>query len=313
MCILNKLGIMQYPNRLSVIIFALLFGVVACGGGGGPDDGERFSSQTDSTTSENTRTSDSNSNSVASSLLGEQPNESVNSCDQVSTVMCETFEWSSSLAYQASGLDWQNAGWGWVANGDDNVYCNDAGEQSQCALQLGLSASKNTTATPAYYLSDIGAGSGFNTVSVNWSAKWSANWQWGEDVTDHLFVQGLQTVDQVDWTIPVQITGKGQVRILISKDKTCTDDDVILVSEDAVAVNTWQNFALYIELGSETGKGIIELKLNNKLIISAQDLQLRCPESETGINSLMLSSTMVGQNPVSRQTVWYDNFAVYYQ
>ena len=301
--------------KIIPIFFVLLF-LNGCGGGSDPDqDGEHAINTNDVIVSDkgNTSTIDKNNFQEVTEVSANQ----ADLCQQSKLLLCENFEWSSSLTYQASDVDWSLKGWQ-VASPltESNVNCAYTGvDSSQCAMAwLQTNRPLQTDKRQAISYSFTGVAEVYKSVLISWQTRWSDNWRWNNEVTPYVNVSTLGSQAELYSFIRVEFTGQGTVQLVIEANQRCGREiktikptsDIYVSSSD---FSRWHLFSLAVNEGDSVTE--IELNLNGVTIISTS-LSNTCLYTEHANAVTFLSSTH-NPNADSEQFVFVDNIVVSHQ
>jgi len=171
-----------------VILLCLSLFLSACGGGGTGDEGENSATSTTSKQNSTTTKSSFSNSSNTITLLSEGTSDDPGIlCQEQNSLLCEDFEWSSSLAYKASPVDWSLKGWQFTGVDSSGNYCNTSGaDGSQCVLNWIQKNDKSLDINQKASYSYSQYGAGFNKLSLSWAAKWSEQWVWDTQTQSHL-------------------------------------------------------------------------------------------------------------------------------
>lgn len=302
---------LRLPLVVSTLFLSLL--LTACGGGSGPDDGpERWM---------NNR-GEGGVNYSSELLDNRLLKTSLNSellCQQSNILLCEDFEWSSSIAFQATDMDWLLKGWQYSGISSSGNFCfGDGADNSQCTLVLQqtknslVSANSNGSLQKASYkFSEYAASEKY--IVANWQAKWSSNWRWAAKQSS---VVRLSFLDNTQKSIPVislQIKSNA-VPVLVVADNFKCDAEINALQENNASVflkaGEWHDFKLVFDATSAK-RLKASLSLNN-IIIATLEQDVSCVSNQVGINSIeFLMDTSVKNNTES-QNLAIDNILVTY-
>ncbi len=293
----------------SIPLFSLV--LVSCGGGSGPaDEGENY------TTSQNSGNTIAGDSVLSDSTLQmKSATTSVGWCQSANTLLCENFEWSSSLAYQASEQDWQLKGWQFSGSERSGNNCNSAGvDDSQCALKWVQTndTTLNTLQSARYIFSE--SGSTYSKIALSWAAKWSANWVWDRVLNPFVSLETTNSDSSPTAFISLGFDQAGFVEVTIAEDKSCGRNKRVIKSDKVLTINNnpgqWHNFQLTVEANDNryntADNDTLQLSLNNEVVLSVVDLDLSCTTG-VNINTVSYMSNSYNSNVSTEQTVLIDN------
>ncbi len=308
-------------KRVAAVFLIPLFSLVlvSCGGGNGPaDEGENITASQNSVSQNLYSTTAAGEGILSRSALqtkGALTTTPVGWCQAVNTLLCEDFEWSSSLAYQASELDWQLKGWQFSGNVRSGNNCNSSGvDDSQCALKWVQSNSTvlNTPQSARYVFSE--PGSTYNKLVLSWTVKWSANWLWDVALNPHVSFEAINSGSTPTAFISLGFDQAGFVEVTIAEDKNCGRNKRVIKSAEAIAINNnpgqWHGFQLTVEVNdnSRTGNsGSVQLRLNNDVVLSVSGIDLGSCTSGASVNAVSFMSNSTNSKVSTEQTVRIDN------
>jgi len=282
--------------------------LVSCGGGSGPgEEGENY------IVSQRLTNQNSNSAIAGESTLSNNTLQtkrvltapSVGWCQAANTLLCENFEWSSSLAYQASEQDWQLKGWQFNGQGLSGNDCNQMGSGgSQCALkwQQTSNAELNTQQTASYVFAQYG--STYNKIMLSWAASWSANWVWGETSNPHVSLGATNLSSRKTPFISLGFDSAGFIEVVIAEDKNCGRNKRIIKSDKALVFNNteqvqWSQFQLTVEINANHSNAsyndTVQLSMNDEVVLSVSDADLSCTSTANTVTYLSNSLTPKAQ------------------
>ena len=312
--ILNAVRIQGLKNLASLfLILSTSLVLVSCGGGSGPGDEGENSTANQSSNNVAVRSSTLSNTSQTKSTLA---TVAANECQGDTILLCENFEWSSSLAYQATEQDWQLKGWQFSGSELSGNHCNSVGAgDSQCALAWVQThnAALNTMQKANYVFAQYG--STYNKIMLSWAAKWSANWLWGAASNSHV---SLETTNPDATQTPFITLGfdqTGIIEVTIAEDASCGRDKRIIKSDKVVVLNKsdlpkWHNFQLTVELNDSRDNTVkndtVQLSLNNEVVLSVSDADLSCVYS-SGANTVTYMSNSYNSKVSAEQEVLVDN------
>ena len=296
-------------SSVIVLFFSLLLS--ACGGGGPGDEGE--SSATSTNSSQNFITTNS------SSLVTENTSDiQQNLCQQQNSLLCEDFEWSSSLAYEASQIDWSLKGWMFTGADSSGNYCDASGvDRSQCALKWVQTHDKSIDIVQKASYSYAEYGAGFPNISLSWAAKWSEQWDWGVEKQSHLVLESANN-NLSRSLFSVVTNSNGFIQLIISEDEQCARDEVIVESDKSFALQAnnlgkWQQFKIEFNLGAEGTNSEVHLSVNNTVIISKTDIALGCSVESSAPNTVSFIANSYNQQANAEQNISIDNVLIKYK
>jgi len=303
----------------SVILLCFLLLLSACGGG--PDEeGENSASSTTSTQNSTATSASFNRSSTATQILNEKTagNQKL-LCQQQNSLLCEDFEWSSSLAYKSSSVDWFLKGWQFTGVDSSGNFCNTSGVGgSQCALKWIQKNDKllDIDQRASYSYSEYGAG--FNQLSLSWAAKWSEQWVWGTESKPHLVLESRNATEVSHSLFSVAINSNGFIRLVISADAQCTRDELVIESEKNFALQgsnlgKWQQFQIEFNLDTAGINNEVRLSVNNEIIISKTDIKLGCSFEYSAPNTVSFIVSSYNQLINTEQNVLVDNVLINYK
>lgn len=301
----------------SVVLLCLSLLLSACGGGGPGDEGEKSAASTQNTTS--TNPSFSKSSDTATLLSEETDNDSQSLCQQQNSLLCEEFEWSSSLAYKASPLDWSLKGWQFTGVGSSGNFCNNIGvSSSQCALMWSQKGDEtlDTVQKASYSYSEYGAG--FNKLSLSWSAKWSEQWAWNTETQSHLVLESINVNKDSRSLLSVVIDSGGFIQLIISGDKQCAREEITIESDMSFALQAtnlgkWQQFKLEFNLDAEGTDSEVYLSINNAVIISKTNIKLGCVVEYSAPDTVSFTASSYNSLITGEQNAFIDNVQLSYK
>jgi len=295
----------------SVILLCFSLLLSACGGGGPGDEGENSATSTTSSSSDNANTV---------SLLSEDTSDiQQNLCQQQNSLLCEDFEWSSSLAYEASQIDWSLKGWMFTGVDSSGNFCDTTGvDSSQCALKM---VQKNDDSfdiiqKASYSYTEYGAG--FTNLSLSWAAKWSEQWVWDVERKSHIVLESVNENKLSRSLFSVVVNSNGFIQLIISADEQCARDEVIVESDKSFALQgnnlgKWQLFKIVFNLGTEDADSEVRLSVNNTVIISKTDIALGCSAENSAPNTVSFIANGYNQRVTAEQNVLIDNVLISYK
>lgn len=300
-----------------VVLLCLSLLLSGCGGGGPGDEGEKSAASKQNTTSTNPSFSKS---STTATLLSEETDNVLQSlCQQQNILLCEDFEWNSSLAYKASPLDWSLKGWQFTAVDSSANFCNNVGvSNSQCALMWFQKNDKalETVQKASYSYSEYGAG--FNKLSLSWSAKWSEQWAWDSETQSHLVLESINVNKVSRPLLSVTINSDGFIQLIISGDKQCAREELIIESDKSFALLTnnlgkWQQFKLEFNLDAEDTDSEVYLSVNNAVIISKTNIKLGCVVEYSAPDTVSFIANSYNSLITAEQNAFIDNVQLSYK
>lgn len=295
----------------SVILLCFSLLLSACGGGGPGDEGESSATSTTSSSSDNANTA---------SLLSEDTSDvQQNLCQQQNSLLCEDFEWSSSLAYEATQIDWSLKGWMFTGVDSSGNFCDATGvDSSQCALKWVQTNdnSFDTIQKASYSYAEYGAG--FTNISLSWAAKWSQQWMWGDETQSHLVLESANENKLSRSLFSVVMNSNGFIQLIISADEQCARDELIVESDKSFALQDnnlgkWQQFKIEFNLDTEGAGSEVRLSVNNTVIISKTDIALGCSAENSAPNTVSFKANSYNQRVTAEQTVLIDNVLISYK
>jgi len=312
--ILKVLRIHGMGFKLSSVVSYVIFSILlsACGGSGPSDEGEGSYSSTNTSKQSNLSTSmlDDPTSGVAVN--------SIAFCQQQNSLLCEDFEWSSSLDYRATNSDWALKGWqysGSILNGNIcGVYDSDKG---QCHLQWVQrnNIDKDVRQKASYIFSEYGAGE--SHVEVAWSIKWSDNWRWGAKSSPLLNLESLDVKQQLNPIVSVDVDTNGILQLVIYNKDVCGKTEVIkadgLIALNQEQLGQWHKFKLTLESASATNTTAIYLSFNNQTIISTEVSSAVCSGVNRNANGLTFLTNLHNINAIGKQNVAFDNVLVLFK
>lgn len=282
--------------------------LTGCGGGGGPGE-ESDKDETGTTASKQSFSK----NNV--SFINSSSNDSRELlCQGQNILLCENFEWSSSLAYKASVEDWSLKGWQYTGVDSSGNFCNKVGLGSgQCALKWSQqnNESLDSIQKASYSYSDYGAG--FDNVSLSWSAKWSAQWLWDAKETRHLVLESNSTDTLPQSFISIAIDSSGYIQLLIHGNEECERDELVVESDKSFDLQgknlgQWQQFKLDFNLGVDGKESGVSLSVNDQVVVSLSSLDSACIAPDT----VSFLANSYNQQAADEQNVWIDNVLIVY-
>jgi len=310
---LNFLRTKKTNSAYLIILFSFSFFLVSCGGGNGPgDEGENPAA------SQNSSNITYNNGAGQSKIAVQTKNPSTivaaNACQSTDILFCETFEWSSSLAYHASKQDWQLKGWQFRGSQPSGTDCNSVGaDGSQCALKWvqNKNVALNTLQKASYVFSEYG--SAYNKIVLSWKAKWSANWSWDAVLNPHVSLETTNLSSTQTPLISLGFDQMGIAKIIIAEDKLCGREKRIIKSDKVITLgNTllagWHYFKLTVNSRYDTGnKDTVQLSINNNVVLSVSDVNLSCGFGGVTTNTITYMSNSNNPTVNAEQYMLIDN------
>jgi len=298
-------------SAVSFVIFSIQLS--ACGGSGPSDEGEGSYSNT----------STSKKSNLPTLVLDNPPSgvvvSSIAFCLQQNSLLCEDFEWSSSLDYQATNLDWKLKGWQYSGGSNLNgnlcgVYDSDKG---QCHLQWMQrnNIDKDVRQKASYLFSEYGAGE--SHVEVSWSTKWSDNWRWGAKGSHLINLESLDAKQQLNPIVSVDVDTNGFLQLVIYNKEVCGKTEIIkadaLIALTQEQLGQWHKFKLTLDSASVVNTTAINLSLNNRTIISTEVSGAACSGINRNANGLTFLTNLHNINAIGQQNVAIDNVLVLFK
>jgi len=310
----------ENSSTSSVILLCFSLLLTACGGGGPGDEGENAARSTTSTHNSAATSASFTRSSTTTEILNEKTagNQEL-LCQQQNSLLCEDFEWSSSLAYKASPVDWSLKGWQFAGVDSSGNFCNTSGAGgSQCALKWIQKNDKllDIEQRASYSYSEYGAG--FNQLSLSWAAKWSEQWVWDTESKPHLVLESRNATEVSHSLFLVAINSNGFIQLMISADAQCTRDELIIESEKNFALQgsnlgKWQQFQIEFNLDTAGINNEVRLSVNNEIIISKTDIKLGCSSEYSAPNTVSFIVSSYNQLINTEQNVLVDNVLINYE
>jgi len=304
----------QLLNVTVISLFSMII-LSGCGGGGPSDEGENgvtnSSLQADSSSDTGSNGFLNSSNIIKSSL-------SNGLCQQQNLLLCENFEWSSSLAYRATTLDWSLKGWVFSGNDSSGNFCNDAGNNnSQCALKwmqlIDNSQDSLQTATNVF----AAYGAGHENVLVSWAQKWSSNWKWDKTGSSILELVSIDDAGALSTLVSVQVDETSALQLVIPENKFCGREKLLIKANQSNVnlsntAGLWNTFGVsFTKVGSEN-TNLIQLSLNGSTIVKIDTADLACASSYSTVNGLTLVAKHSSSSLKTAQGMFVDNVVVTY-
>ena len=310
---------MRNSPAFGVVLFCFSILLSACGGGG-PDEGDNSATSTSSKQNSTTTNSSFSNNSNTTTLLSEGTNgEPGILCQQQNSLLCENFEWSSSLAYKASPVDWTLKGWQFTGGDLSGAFCNTVGaDSSQCALKWVQQNDKSLDIDQKASYSYSQYGAGFNKLSLSWTAKWSGQWIWDTQTQSHLALESVSANKVTRSLFSVAIDSDGFILLIISGDELCGRDEIIVESDKSFVLQDnnlgkWQQFKMEFNLDAESNKGDVSLSVNNEVIISKTDIALGCSAEYSAPDTVSFIADSYNQQTTAEQNLLIDNVLISYK
>lgn len=310
----QKLIFLQMKNAASLfLILVPSLVLVSCGGGSGPSDEGENSTANRGSYNAAAKSPILSTTSQTKSALSKT---AANGCQGDNVLLCENFEWSSSLAYQASEQDWQLKGWQFSGSELSGNYCNSVGvDDSQCALGWVQtnSAATNTMQKASYVFSEYG--STYNKIMLSWAAKWSANWLWDAASNLHVSLEATNLDSTQTPFISLGFNQTGIIEVTIAEDKSCGRDKRIIKSDKAIVLSKtnlpkWHNFQLTVEVNNSRDNTVnndtVQLSINNEVVLSVSDADLSCAYG-TSANTVSYMSSSYNSKANTKQEVLIDS------
>jgi len=300
----------KLSSAVSYVIFSILLS--ACGGSGPSDEGEGSYSNTNTSKQSN-----------LSTLILDDPTSGVvvnliTFCQQQNSLLCEDFEWSSSLDYRATNSDWELKGWQYsgsnLSSNICGVYDSDKG---QCNLQWVQRSNidKDVRQKASYIFSEYGAGE--SHVEVSWSTKWSDNWRWGAKSFPLLKLESLDEKQQLNPIVSVDVDTNGIIQLVIYNKDVCGKTKVIkadgIRALNQEQLGQWHKFKLTLDSVSVVNTTAINLSLNNRTLISTEVSGAACSGINRNANGLTFLANLHNINAIGQQNVAIDNVLVLFK
>ncbi len=296
-----------------IILFSFSFFLVSCGGGNGPgDEGENSAaSQNSSNVAYNNGAGQSN---IAVQTKNHSTIVAADVCQAANILLCEDFEWSSSLAYHASKQDWQLKGWQFRGSQPSGTDCNSVGaDGSQCALKWvqNKNVTLNTLQKASYVFSEYG--SAYNKIVLSWKAKWSANWSWNAALNPHVSLETTNLSSTQTPLISFGFNQTGIAEIIIAEYKLCGREKRTIKSDKAIIFDNtllagWHYFKLTVNSRYDTGnKDTVQLSIDNNVVLSVSDVNLNCGSGGITTNTITYMSNSNNPTVKAEQHMLVDN------
>lgn len=304
----------RLKDFLAVSTVFLSVTLTACGGGNGPGD------EGDDTLANSNTSSSIQNKSFSAYGVGNTVNTSTvatSFCEQQNILLCEYFEWSSSLSYQATDVDWNLNGWQYTGIAASGNFCRGGGvNESQCALtwvQQNNTKNSTTEQTASYNFSAYGAGE--QHIVVNWNMKWSANWLWSLSSTSLFRVNSIDVNQALKPVVVLNVAADGSLQMELGNTSCNTSSNIIKAAAGNELVNdklgSWHLFELVYKANPLTDRVNVQLSLNNTIIIDASVSSASC-NSTQGVNGIAFTAKDTSDNNVNQQNVMIDNVSVLY-
>lgn len=312
---LKFLGIKKAASIISIFLLSLM--LVSCGGGSGPGDEGENSTASQSSFGQSSYNAVAGEDTVSNSALQTKSvltTTPVDWCQAANTLLCENFEWSSSLAYQASKQDWQLKGWQFNGRSLSGNNCDLVGtNDSQCALKWVQTSDTelNSLQTASYVFAEYG--STYNKIELSWAAQWSANWAWDETSNPHVSLNMTDLNASQTPFISLGFDLAGFVEVVIVEDKNCGQNKRIIKSDKAIVLNNteraqWSRLQLTVEINDSRDNAgnndTVQLSVNNEVVLSVSDVDLSCAATANTLTYLSNSAT---PNSKTEQAALIDN------
>ncbi len=307
---------MCLPSVVSTLFLSLL--LTACGGGSGPGD-ESEGSIKNAATSSNAVRNDFLSGDSKNIFLETESN-SGQLCQQENVLLCEDFEWSSSLDFIASNTDWSLKGWQYSGLQNSGNFCNMQGEDNnQCALVFAqavssIAANDSIVQKASYNFSEYAASEKY--IVVKWRARWSQDWRWDTRISPVLSLNFLNSQQESSSVITLQIKNNAVPEIVVNSDYTCGFERNIWQADSRavsqrIKTNKWRNFKLVFDAVTSVNRLRVELSLDDNVIVAVeQDVSCRVNQAE--VNSIVFLSNSRAENNTALQSVAIDNVLLTY-
>lgn len=312
-------GWLKSLNTSSVILLCFSLLLSACGGGGPGDEGEGSATSTTSSQNSTVTNSSTNSSNTASLLSENSYDNQQDLCQQQNSLLCEDFEWSSSLAYKASEFDLSLKGWTFTGMELSGNNCGAIGVgNSQCALKLVQANDKFLDINQKASYSYAQYGAGFKNILLSWSAKWSEQWVWGAEAQSHLVLESTNANKTSHSLFSVVMNSNGFIQLIISGDEQCLRDEIIVESDKSFALQegslgNWQQFKMDFNLDTEGVYSEVSLSVNDKVIIAKTDIALGCSAEYTAPDTVSFIASSYNQQITAEQNVLIDNVQISYK
>ncbi len=298
-----------------ITIFTLSF-LSACSDNGPDDDGENNASTNGSQTNVSQSAANPSTDNTQTLTGLVVTDTASNLCQQQNLLMCETFEWSSSLAYQATNTDWSLNGWQFSGSNASGLFCSGGGAAgSQCALKWSqANTADNTLQKATKIFSEYGAAE--SRVTINWSAKWSSLWQW--DATPFVKLGIFDRNQVLETIVSLNVDKNGIVQLDFADDYICPGQKKTVQADIGntpgnVQPGKWQEFKLVYDASAADNNVTVQLTINNAAVLSTTSVDLSCGSNNDNLGLNAVSFVASSFNPNSmQQTMQVDNVVVSY-